>query len=348
MPITLLTNLRLIIGSSLILGGLSSCEQEQAPSREANEESGFLERDQDRLIVRLPTNTPDGWELQSRIKGPRASTFRIPATDEEGVPAVMTVTRFPGTVGGLLANVNRWRKEAGLPVLKTEELDGATEELEVGAHELRFVKAIGETRATLGAILPLPHQTWVFKLSGPPELVAAQESAFRTYLANLTVTSKNAPPAPPPPRPNLVYTVPEGWTEGAASIARIASFTLNDEEGRMAEVAIIPLEGSGGPQLSIVNQWRSQVGLDPTDSSTLPELLEEHRINGLDFKIADFLGEDSPSGGEPTRLLVAFAKREHYTWFFKMTGDATLVGQEEKPLMEFLHSLRFVAPDNPK
>ena len=84
MRISLLANLGIFIGSSFILGGLSSCEQEQAPSREATEENGFQGRVQDRLIVRLPTNPPDDWELQSRIKGPRASTYRIPATDEDG------------------------------------------------------------------------------------------------------------------------------------------------------------------------------------------------------------------------------------------------------------------------
>ena len=44
------------------------------------------------------------------------------------------------------------------------------------------------------------------------------------------------------------------------------------------------------------------------------------------------------------RILAALIRRDGVAWFFKMTGDADLVGEQKPAFGEFLKSLVFSAP----
>jgi len=67
-----------------------------------------------------PWVTPDGWTRDPAPRPMRIATFLAP--DPAGQIEV-ALTRFPGTVGGELANVNRWRGQVGLPRISEAELD---------------------------------------------------------------------------------------------------------------------------------------------------------------------------------------------------------------------------------
>ena len=92
----------------------------------------------------------------------------------------LSITAFPGDVGGNLANVNRWRGQLRLPPVT--DLTGAVQPLEVnGLNLLVFDAANGGSRI-LGAIVPRPGETWFFKLTGPDALVAREKPAFLDFL----------------------------------------------------------------------------------------------------------------------------------------------------------------------
>ena len=95
----------------------------------------------------------------------------------------LSVTAFPGDVGGDLANVNRWRGQLDLPPV--ESLDGAVQSLDAnGLHMLVFDGANGG-RGMLGAIVPRPGETWFFKLTGPDALLARSKPAFLDFLRTI-------------------------------------------------------------------------------------------------------------------------------------------------------------------
>lgn len=71
-----------------------------------------------------PWVVPDGWELDSGERPMRVATYLAPV---EGGTVEVAITRFPGTVGGELANVNRWRGQMGLSPVGEAELDGVIE-----------------------------------------------------------------------------------------------------------------------------------------------------------------------------------------------------------------------------
>ena len=137
--------------------------------------------------VAKPTWTvPDGWQegelaqfLIARyvIKGSGAAT------------ATVNVSQLAGDGGGLLANVNRWRKqlgvaqitEADLAKLATMDVSGAKATLvEISGTDPRS----GQPAGLVGVVLPLGGQTWFYKLTGDAGVVAAQKAALIQFVAS--------------------------------------------------------------------------------------------------------------------------------------------------------------------
>ena len=71
-----------------------------------------------------PWVVPDGWELDPGERPMRVATYLAPV---EGGTVEVAITRFPGTVGGELANLNRWRGQMGLAPVGEAELEGVIE-----------------------------------------------------------------------------------------------------------------------------------------------------------------------------------------------------------------------------
>jgi hypothetical protein len=113
----------------------------------------------------------------------RKGSYDVPG---EGGACDLSITAFPGDVGGELANVNRWRGQVGLPPLRAEELDASVGRME--ANGLRFtlveLAAQGDpgAKSMLGAIVPFGGSTWFFKLMGPGSSVRAEKAAFIEFL----------------------------------------------------------------------------------------------------------------------------------------------------------------------
>jgi len=99
--------------------------------------------------------------------------------------AEVAITAFPGDVGGVLANVNRWRGQVGLDPLDDAGLAKATQSLD--SNGLKFVVADAGPASPggqriLAALLPWQGSTWFFKLAGPDEAVAQAKPAFLSFL----------------------------------------------------------------------------------------------------------------------------------------------------------------------
>jgi hypothetical protein len=109
-----------------------------------------------------------------------------------------------------------------------------------------------------------------------------------------------------------------------------------------------------GSDLSNVNRWRGQVGLPAIEEQELGKIGLGVKIDGLDAKLYDLAGENAGSG-EKTRILAAMLRRGGVAWFFKMTGDDTLVAAEKAAFIKLLESMKFqkaegrpeLPPDHP-
>lgn len=66
-------------------------------------------------------------------------------------PVEVTITRFPGDVGGVHANVNRWRGQIGLGAVEPAAIDDLTEPFGGAAWSGYFVELHGAERSMLAA-----------------------------------------------------------------------------------------------------------------------------------------------------------------------------------------------------
>lgn len=93
--------------------------------------------------------------------------------------AAVNISTSPGDGGGLPANVNRWRKQLGLP----EEATPAVTAGEISICEFNGTDAkTGQPAALVGAIVFRPGQAWFYKLMGEAPVVAAQRDAFLKFV----------------------------------------------------------------------------------------------------------------------------------------------------------------------
>ena len=130
----------------------------------------------------LAWQAPAGW-VQKKASAMRKGSYAVPGP---GGDADLSITAFPGDVGGELANVNRWRSQIGMTPLAASELDAAVSHLQVSNLDLvvveLFPKGDPKAKSILGAMVPYAGSTWFFKLSGPGTSVQAGRDAFLGFL----------------------------------------------------------------------------------------------------------------------------------------------------------------------
>ena len=80
----------------------------------------------------------------------------------------------------------------------------------------------------------------------------------------------------------LTWQTPESWTEVPPGEMRVASFKIQGQNGKLADVSVVPLPGMPGTDDANVNRWRGQVGLP----SVSPDELKKS-------------GENVEAAGEP-------------------------------------------------
>jgi len=122
---------------------------------------------------------PDGWAAKP------PTSMRLGNFTAGNGKAEITVMTFPGDVGGLLANVNRWRGQSGLPPVDAAGLAKATTTVTISGTPATLVEAIGETSASLSVFHPADGQTWFYKMSGPSAVVTAEKGAFMEFIQTI-------------------------------------------------------------------------------------------------------------------------------------------------------------------
>ncbi len=97
-----------------------------------------------------------------------------------GTKAEMTVTVFPGDVGGDTANVNRWRGQLGLEKATDDKIKSDQTPVTVGnlPGRLYSISSSDGKKSTTAIILPKDKATWFFKLSGDTDCLNAEKESF--------------------------------------------------------------------------------------------------------------------------------------------------------------------------
>lgn len=124
---------------------------------------------------------PEGW-AQGPTSSIRRGSYQV---TQEGQTLDISVTTFPGDVGGLLANVNRWRGQVGLPPVEEAALPEMTREEAISGHSVTWVELNGPELATQAAIHFHADHSWFFKMTGPQGLVTQEADRFRAFVESV-------------------------------------------------------------------------------------------------------------------------------------------------------------------
>ncbi|HEV3142744.1 MAG TPA: hypothetical protein VGZ47_02550 [Gemmataceae bacterium] len=140
---------------------------------------------------------PESWQ-QEKGDQMRYATIRLP------VGLDITVSRFPKEQG-LLANVNRWRGQMGLPKVEEKDLEQYCQKVKIAGESATIVRMDG--------IRPL-------------------------------LTESTLPPAPMASEPqNPTFTAPAGWKPAPAKEVEFAAFEFN-EGGEQLRLTVAQAGGS--------------------------------------------------------------------------------------------------------
>lgn len=294
--------------------------------------------------LKLDWTPPPSWQSQPST-GVRIGSFLIP--NPNGPPADVSVILLPGTAGGLLENVNRWRDQIELPPISESDLPSLMQKIDIAGRsallvELTSLRPIGtpsQSTRILAAILTDQNSSCFFKMMGETSLVSRQRNIFLQFLRSVRIVT-------PESRKEHVtspsWKIPKNWEEQPTRAMRKASFLVRGPNHTQADISITSLSGSAGGVLANVNRWRTQINLPPLTEKTLPNQIRHIPLREQQILWVNMLGTQSLSGKtERVRILAAILPHHHETWFFKITGDDSLVSSQEKTFLDFLKTIRF-------
>ena len=273
----------------------------------------------------------------------------------DGKKVEITVSSFPGAVGGTLANVNRWRGQAGLSSINSEELSQGLTEVRIDGHDGEIVNILPDSddpdaTQIVAAIFIYKGESWFFKMSGPQQRVRSQKPTFDQFIDGLKFTDaaskreSSAASSEAPKEAVLAFDAPEGWAESDGSSMRIASYEAPLEGFEPADFSITSFPGDAGGITANVNRWRQQIGLRPWSDSEVNSKRETLEVGGLDFVLFDLKPQtDADKERVKERILAGIFKHDGKSWFYKLRGDVFLVETQRSKFRQLVQSSRFEA-----
>ena len=139
--------------------------------------------------TKSPKN-PWSWSKPSSWGEGKASSMRVGSfkvTGPNGTQLDISVTSFPGDVGGLLANVNRWIGQIDLAPIQKASLDQYCSSIILAGTSAHLVEAYGKDKAVLAGTLFLEKESWFFKLIGNRTLAEKEKSNFISFLNSISL-----------------------------------------------------------------------------------------------------------------------------------------------------------------
>ena len=124
---------------------------------------------------------PEGWQKMPD-RPMRAATL---AAGEGDSAIEVSITSFPGDVGGLTNNINRWRRQLGLPPEDDAAVSASLTELKAGNQIFQLLELVNNGDAMRVAITMHAGNSWFFKMTGPAASIDAQREAFDGFIKSI-------------------------------------------------------------------------------------------------------------------------------------------------------------------
>lgn len=318
-------------------------------------------------------NTPEGW-AEAPLSSMRPINLK-PAGDPK---AECYLTQLGGAGGGLVDNVNRWRKQMGLdPVDETAVaalpkkpfLGGEATYVELEGHFSGMSGDQDNPDFKLAGLILMRGDSSIFvKMTGPKALIDKELPKFDQFCGSIqlsvdshagqiaggtpvaaggTELPAGHPPvgaamqtAPSQGGSSLTWTVPSGWIQGAARPMREVTFTLGSDS--KTECYIAKLSNRGGGVDANINRWAGQMGLEPLSADAL-NALPTIQVLGKPCKLVELKGTytDMSGGTHPDSLMLGtIGEVGTDAYFIKMVGPIAEVEAHKANFVSFCESLK--------
>jgi hypothetical protein len=133
---------------------------------------------------------PSGWEIPSGWTAQPAGSmqmarFTIAGDNEQS--AEVSVATLGGDGGGMLANVNRWRRQLGMSPVDADGLSECVAPITDGPAEAQLVSLTTEdaTQAMRAAVVSAGAQTWYIKLVGDASVVSREQDNLIAFVKGI-------------------------------------------------------------------------------------------------------------------------------------------------------------------
>lgn len=136
-------------------------------------------------------DVPEGWHPQP------ASSMKLLSLVAGRPPEELTelsVSAFPGDVGGKAANINRWRRQVGLGPIDETAVEGFVTDVSISGKEGWRVdfsgpegtsERGGASRVVVSTVM-IDGKSWFFKLMGEANAVTDELSRYDAFLTSVT------------------------------------------------------------------------------------------------------------------------------------------------------------------
>ena len=126
---------------------------------------------------------PDMWVISSG-SSMRLASFEVPYIGGTGD---LSVIQLGGTGGGLMPNINRWRRQLNLEPQSLHEIekDVIEKKGKLGKYKMIRIVNFQNNSAFLVAIIPVENQTLFVKLSADPSGIQEAESDFIFFCSSI-------------------------------------------------------------------------------------------------------------------------------------------------------------------
>jgi len=276
---------------------------------------------------------PTAWHETETTSSMRIATFH--AVDEIEV----TVAAFPGDVGGMVANVNRWRGQVGLDPTDDAGVNAHTEPVE--DSDVIIIDIMGTNDRLVGSVIDVGDgQTWFVKVIGDSKKLDQIKPDLIEFSVSFHVHQKhshteNEPAAAAGGDVEAMvesgelngWAPPSGWmTDPDASSILMAAF-FSDTGAR---ITLTALAGDGGGGLGNINRWRGQLGLE--ELATMDDQPTKDLGDGA--MIVDLISAD-----EANRIMAGIVPMGRQSLYFKLTGSVDEVNVEIEAFEAFVRQV---------
>lgn len=180
------------------------------------------------------------------------------------------------------------------------------------------------------------QQIKVYRVAKAP--IDATPSEDGTMPTN--ASSPSSLPLAPPLTP-MTATIPPNWEPQPPSQMRQASFLVHGDNGAVADISFVTLGPAAGNVLDNVNRWLGQLAQPPIAEEKLKSVVQPLPTARGEVAVVDLSGQ--PENGDVAkdgRIIGAIAADGTGTAFYKMRGNATLVGTEKQNFLKWVSSSR--------